>query len=71
MVHDTVTVYCFFQKLSNEHVKVAFSHVHKVFYFSHGSVVQYKNFRNFTNLFLHEQDFDLKAEWHFSQKKCL
>ena len=34
-----------------------------MFYF--GSGAQYKNVKNFTNLLLHEQDFDLKSEWHF------
>ena len=29
---------------------------------SDGPGAQYKNFKNFTNLLLHEQDFDLKAE---------
>ena len=36
-----------------------------MFYFSDGSGAQYKNFKNFTDLLLHEKDFDLKAEWHF------
>ena len=62
MVHDTVAVYCFLQKLLNEYVKVDFPHVHKVFCFDDGPGAQYKNFKNFTNLLLHEQDFDLKAE---------
>ena len=44
MEHDTVTMYCFLQKLLNEYVKADFPHhVHKVFYFSDGSGVQYKN----------------------------
>ena len=64
-IHDTVTVHCFLQKLLNEYVKVDFLHVHKVFYFSDGSGVQYKNFKSFTNLLLHKQDFNLKIEWHF------
>ena len=36
-----------------------------MFYFSDGSGAQYKNFKNFTNLLLHEQELDLKSEWHF------
>ena len=51
----------------NIYVKVDFLHVHKVFCFGDGSGMQYKNFKNFTNLLLQEQqDFDLKAQWHFS-----
>ena len=72
MVHDTVTVYYLLQKLLTEYVKAEFTHFHKVFYFSDGSGAQYKNFKNFTSLLLQEQNFDLKAEWHFfatSQRK--
>ena len=65
MVHDTVTVYYLLQKLLTEYVKAEFTHFHKVFYFSDGSGAQYKNFKNFTSLLLQEQNFDLKAEWHF------
>ena len=65
MVHDIVTVYYFLQKLLNKYVKTDFLHVYKVFNFSDSSGAQYKNFKNFTNLPLHEQDFDLKAGWHF------
>ena len=34
-------------------------------YFSDGCAGQYKNCKNFVNLCLHEQDFDITAEWHF------
>ena len=49
----------------NEYNKSDFPYVHKVLYFSDGSSGQYKNFKNFANLLLHEQDFDWKAEWNF------
>lgn len=65
MTHDTVAMFAFLQKLLNDYVKTNFQHIQKVFYFSDGSSAQYKNYKNFTNLLLHEQDFDLKAEWHF------
>ena len=43
------------------YAKVDIAHVHKVFSLSDSSSAQYKNFENFTNLLLHDQDFDLKA----------
>ena len=46
----------------HEYAKVDIPHVHKVFSLSDGSSAQYKNFENITNLLLHDQDFDLKAE---------
>ena len=37
----------------------------KVIYFSDGCAGQYKNLKNFLNLYLHEYDFGMPAEWHF------
>ena len=34
-------------------------------YFSDGAASQYKNFKNFSNLLYHEEDFGMCAEWHF------
>jgi hypothetical protein len=34
-------------------------------YFSDGAVSQYKNCKKFLNLCYHEEDFGVKAEWHF------
>ena len=36
----------------------------KVLYFSDGAASQYKNYKAFINLCFHEQDHNLKAEWH-------
>ena len=41
MVHDTITVYCFLQKLLNKYVKVDFSHVRTVFYFSDSTTYKF------------------------------
>ena len=38
----------------------------KILYFSDGSAPQYKNRKNFLNLCLHQEDFGVSAEWHFS-----
>ena len=63
--HDTIAVFCFLQKLLTNHIIPEFQHIQKVFYFSDGSGAQYKNYKNLTNLLFHEEDFGLKAEWHF------
>lgn len=64
--HNTVAVYTFEKKLisylTNKFQKLP----KKIFYFSDGSAAQYKNKKNFLNLCLHEEDFNIKAEWHFS-----
>ena len=39
--------------------------IQNLFYFSDGCGGQYKNHKNFMNLFLHKQDFGLDAEWIF------
>ena len=37
----------------------------KVIYFSDGYAGQYKNYKNFLNLCLHNSDFGVKCEWDF------
>ena len=64
-IHDTVAVYTFVKKLLLDYLKPSFPKIRKVIYFSDGSAAQYKNYKNFTNLIFHENDFNLKAEWHF------
>ena len=36
-------------------------------YFSDAAASQYKNYKNINNLCYHKQDFNITAEWHFSQ----
>ncbi|XP_024889361.1 uncharacterized protein LOC112465839 [Temnothorax curvispinosus] len=40
-------------------------HVSKIIYFSDGAPQQFKNFKNFSNIYHHEVDFGVRAEWHF------
>ncbi|CAF2174414.1 unnamed protein product [Rotaria magnacalcarata] len=61
--HDTTAVHLFQERLM-EFLK-SFNHITKVFYFSDGCAAQYKNRKNFKNLCFHEEDFGVKAEWHF------
>ena len=65
MTHNAVTVYAFLKALINEQIKTRYPFIKSISYFTDGSPAQYKNFKNFTNLIMHEQDFGIKAEWHF------
>jgi hypothetical protein len=40
-------------------------HLRKVYYFSDGAVLQYKNCINFLKLCCDEEDFHIAAEWNF------
>ncbi len=64
MKHDTVTVHVFLMEVL-DHLKQQLPHLHKIKYFSDGAASQYKNFKNFSNLQHHKEDFGLDAEWHF------
>ena len=45
--------------------KEKFQFVSNIVYFSDGCAGQYENLKNFLNLCLHEEEFDIPAEWHF------
>ena len=62
--HDTVAVHLFQHCLIN-HLQEKFQFVSNIVYFSDGCAGQYKNLKIFLNLCLHEEDFDIAAEWHF------
>ncbi|XP_060780327.1 uncharacterized protein LOC132888272 [Neoarius graeffei] len=62
--HDTTTVHAFIGKVL-AHLKQTLPHLKKVLYFSDGAASQYKNYKNFSNLLHHQNDFNLEAEWHF------
>ena len=63
--HDVVSVYAFQSKVLNSFVKQRLSHIEKIYYFSDGCSGHYKNYKNFTNLLYHFQDFGMVSEWHF------
>ena len=65
MAHNTITVYAFLKTLINDHIKTRYPFLKSVGYFSDGSLAQYKNYKNFTNLLMHKNDFGMKAESHF------
>ncbi|ESO09924.1 hypothetical protein HELRODRAFT_167749 [Helobdella robusta] len=62
--HNVSAVYAFQKHLIN-YVKQNLKNVTLIKYFSDGAVSQYKNYKNFSNLIHHKEDFGLKAEWHF------
>lgn len=62
--HDTVAVNLFQNGLIS-FLKTTLGTLEKIFYFSDGASGQYKNKKNFINLVFHENDFGVKAEWHF------
>ena len=66
--HDVIAVYTFIKRFIDFLRKFFPIHTQpsKILYFSDGSAPQYKNHKNFLNLCLHQADFGLSAEWHFS-----
>ena len=62
--HDT----CFVHEIQGKvtcYIRQDLPDVDNVEYFSDGCAGQYKNYENFLNLCLHEEDFNLKANWTF------
>ena len=66
--HDTTAVHLFQRLFINFLKEFLPSRLRpkKILYFSDGAASQYKNRKNFLNLCHHEEDFGVKAEWHFS-----
>lgn len=62
--HDAITVWAF-SRFVNEFAKSLIPNVSKIIYFSDGAPQQFKNFKNFSNIYHHEIDFGVCAEWHF------
>lgn len=62
--HDSVAVYVF-TRIVIDFIKSEIGIPSRVYYFSDGAPQQFKNFKNFINLWFHKQDFSISAEWHF------
>lgn len=62
--HDSIAVHLFIQKMI-EFIRHKSIQMDKISYVSDGAGSQYKNKNNFINLCHHENDFGVKAEWHF------
>lgn len=62
--HDSVSVYLFITKLI-KFLESKFKVITKLFYFTDGCAGQYKNRKNFLNVYCHKIDFGYECEWHF------
>lgn len=63
--HDTVAVYTVQTKLVAE-IKKKVKKVKKIIYSTDGAKQHFKNRFQIANLIEHEEDFGIKAEWHYS-----
>ncbi|CAH0546678.1 unnamed protein product [Brassicogethes aeneus] len=64
LIHNTIAFHLFLQQLIAE-LKEKIINLSKIYYFSDGCAAQYKNKKNFINLCYHQEEFGVKAEWHF------
>ncbi len=62
--HDATTVHAFISVIIAQ-LKKLVPALSLVKYFSDGASSQYTNCKNFLNLCYHQEDFGIKAEWHF------
>lgn len=62
--HDTSAVN-YFQHMLVAFLKAQLPDLEEIIYFSDGAPQQYKNRNNILNLSFHEEDFGVRAEWHF------
>lgn len=64
MHHDAIAVFMF-SRIINDVIKNIVARPKKISYVSDGAPQQYKNYKNFSNIYNHQQDFGIPAEWHF------
>lgn len=62
--HDAVTVWALSEYI-NDLAKSLVPDLSKIIYFSDGAPQQFKNYKNFVNIYFHQFDFHVSAEWHF------
>ena len=62
--HNANTVHAFISKVMPL-IKKEFPNLDLLYYFSNGAPSQYKNYKNFSNLYYHLHDYGIQAEWHF------
>lgn len=62
--HDSIAVYVY-MRIITDFVKELLPMASKIFYFSDGAPQQFKNFKNFVNIYYHKEDFKIAAEWHY------
>lgn len=59
--HDAVAVYIY-SRIGIEHIKTIHPKASKIYYFSDGAPQQFKNYKHFSNVYYHEEDFGVQAE---------
>ncbi|CAD6220764.1 GSCOCG00011584001-RA-CDS [Cotesia congregata] len=64
MNHDVIAVHVY-SKIVTDFIKELNPQATKVIYFSDGAPEQFKNSKNFVNIYYHDEDFGLKAGWHY------
>ena len=64
LVHDSVALYVYSNIIIDliRSISLAAS---KIYYVSDGAPQQFKNFKNFLNLYYHRDDYGIAVEWHF------
>lgn len=62
--HDSAAVFVFL-KLFNEFLSRFRPKIKNCIYFSDGALQKFKNAKEFSTIYYHEQDFDRSAIWHF------
>lgn len=62
--HNITSVYLFQTKLF-DFLREKFRTIKKIFFFSDGAAGQYKNKKNFLNLYEMRETHEFQAEWHF------
>lgn len=62
--HDSIAVHVFSCRIIN-FIKSFIDNPSKIYYCSNGAPQQFQNYKNFVNVYNHERDFGIPAEWHF------
>lgn len=62
--HDAIAVKVYSDIIIDE-IKTLLTNVAKIHYFTDGAPQQYKNYKHFSNVYHHEEDYGIKAEWNF------
>lgn len=63
-MHDSTAVHVSLKTVT-DFIESLSDTAEKIYYFSDGAPQQFKNFKNFVNLYYHHEDFGICAEWHF------
>lgn len=64
LTHDSIAVYVY-TRIIIDSIKSIDRAASKIYYFSDEAPQQFKNFKNFVNIFYHKEDYGISAEWHY------